>query len=241
MRHMIVARTDRPEQHTPDTGTPDGGTAVSAWAAEEAGLRGLPLRTVRVPPPDGWDGTGLVVVGIPEAEGAAGLAPGSTAAVALGTAPCPVALVPDRAVLPGPVRRAGPVVLGVDARRPARGAIEFAFGTARTRGVRLHAVHAWTLPPDADAFRFGIPEEDRAAWEDQEVQLLADVLRPWRAGRPEVRVTEDVRLLSPARALLHTAAGAGLLVVGRGSGRGPGGVLRALAARTMCPVVVVPG
>ncbi|MFF7129282.1 hypothetical protein [Streptomyces sp. NPDC008240] len=46
-------------------------------------------------------------------------------------------------------------------------------------GVRLHALHAWELPSCAAGLPFGVPEDDRATWEDHEVQLLADALRPW--------------------------------------------------------------
>ncbi|MFD9112689.1 adenine nucleotide alpha hydrolase family protein [Streptomyces bottropensis] len=53
------------------------------------------------------------------------------------------------------------------------------------RDVRLHAVHAWRLPSSATELPFGVPTEDRGAWEDHEVQLLADALRPWRARHPE--------------------------------------------------------
>ncbi|WP_316781341.1 hypothetical protein [Streptomyces sasae] len=47
----------------------------------------------------------------------------------------------------------------------------------------------------------GVPDVDRAAWEDQQVQFLADVPRPWRARHAGVPVLEDVRLFAPAEAL----------------------------------------
>ncbi|MER5469044.1 universal stress protein [Streptomyces sp. NPDC002935] len=133
-----------------------------------------------------------------------------------------------------------PVVLGIDARRPCDVVTGFAFETALRYGALLHAVHAWRLPaPDGASLPVAPPEEDRGAWEDQEVQLLADVLRAWRAKYPRVRVYEDVRLQSPATALLQASDTAGLLVVGRG-GAALGPTLRAVLARTRCPVTVVP-
>ncbi|MET8135196.1 universal stress protein [Streptomyces sp. NPDC005251] len=133
-----------------------------------------------------------------------------------------------------------PVVLGIDARRPCDAVTGFAFEAAVRRGAPLHAVHAWHLPtPAGPSLPFAPPEEDRGAWEDQEVQLLADALRPWREAYPRVRVYEDVRLQSPATALVHASDSAGLLVLGRG-GTALGPTLTAVLGRTMCPVTVVP-
>ncbi|MFJ6838473.1 universal stress protein [Streptomyces sp. NPDC091209] len=140
---------------------------------------------------------------------------------------------------PGPDRLRA-VVLGVDARRPCDVVNGFAFEAALRRGALLHAVHAWELPaPDGPPLPFALPEEDRGAWEDQEVQLLADALRPWREKYPQVRVYEDVRLQSPQAALVHASDSAGLLVLGRG-GTALGPTLRAVLTRTRCPVTVVP-
>ncbi|MFI6495219.1 universal stress protein [Streptomyces sp. NPDC050564] len=86
---------------------------------------------------------------------------------------------------------------------------------------------------------FALPEEDRGPWEDQEVQLLSDALRPWREKYPQVDVYEDVRLQSPSAALVQASASAGLLVVGRG-GTTVGCTLQALLNHTKCPVAVVP-
>ncbi len=136
--------------------------------------------------------------------------------------------------------QAGEVVLGVDARDPAEGPVRFAFDCALLRGVRLRAVHAWRLPSCAAELRFGIPEEDRGAWEDREVQLLSDALRPWREKYPEVEVLEDVRLLSPGDALARRSAGAGLVVVGRSRGGELGATARKVLREGRAPLVVVP-
>ncbi|MCX4853316.1 universal stress protein [Streptomyces canus] len=153
---------------------------------------------------------------------------------------CPVVLVPEVPAAQLSARPGAEIVLGVDAREPARAAVDFAFDTARVRGVRLRAVHAWRFPSCAAELPFGVPEEDRAAWEDHEVQLLADALRPWREKHSDVHVLEDVRLLPPAQALSRRSANAGLVVVGRGSQREPGPTLRALRIEALCPIAVVP-
>jgi nucleotide-binding universal stress UspA family protein len=88
-------------------------------------------------------------------------------------------------------------------------------------------------------FTVPVPEEDRGAWEDQEVDLLTDALRPWREKYPHVRVDEDVRLKSPSAALVQASAAAGLLVVGR-TGTALGPTLQAVLDHTECPVAVVP-
>ncbi|MGW6210123.1 universal stress protein [Streptomyces sp. NPDC055109] len=133
-----------------------------------------------------------------------------------------------------------PVVLGIDARRPCGTVTAFAFEAAARRGAPLHAVHAWRLPASAEwSMPFAVPEEDRGAWEDQEVQLLSDALRPWREKYPSVRVYEDVRLQTPATALLHAAESAGALVVGR-AGTALGPTLVDVLGRARCPVAVVP-
>ncbi|MFD9043359.1 universal stress protein [Streptomyces bottropensis] len=83
--------------------------------------------------------------------------------------------------------------------------------------------------------------EDRGAWEDHEVQLLADALRPWRARHPEVRALEDVVLFAPEHALILRSASAALVVAGQRAGSRAGSVTRALLRDSACPVTVVPG
>ncbi|WP_329238004.1 universal stress protein [Streptomyces canus] len=201
--------------------------SVVRWARQEATRRGLALRVVRDGPADGLNDAQLVVAGARDPDGV--MFPAR-----------PVVLVPEA---PAAQRFSGPgaeIVLGVDAREPAQAAVGFAFDAARVRGVRLRAVHSWRFPACAAELRFGVPEEDRATWEDHEVQLLGDALRPWREKHSDVHVLEDVRLLPPARALSRRSASAGLVVVGRSAEREPGPTLRALLAEALCPVAVVP-
>ncbi|PGH51595.1 universal stress protein [Streptomyces sp. Ru87] len=148
--------------------------------------------------------------------------------------------VPGAAVHgPGPE-----VVVGVDARRPDAGALRFAFEAALRHGARLRAVHAWCLPAPYTVpwTPYDVLEEERGGWEDHEVQLLDDALRPWRKTFPDADVLPDVRLFSPAEALVRVSPGAVLLVVGRGGGPAPrlGAVTHAVAHHARCPVAVVP-
>lgn len=187
--------------------------------------------------PDVVQDAELLVVGTRGTGGFDGRRLGSVALAVAGRAPCPVALVPP----PSPVRkRRQEVVVGVDARHPDEGAVGSAFEEAASRGALLRAVHAWDLPARGRGAVFGVLEEDRAEWEDQEVQLLDDALRGWREKYPQVTVLPDVRLFGAADALLRVSAGAELLVVGRGprNGCSAGGVALAVAHRTPCPLLL---
>ncbi|MFD4511170.1 universal stress protein [Streptomyces sp. NPDC058457] len=227
MEPVILARSGR--------STP--GRAVIDWAAHEAQMRGVVLRVPHSPSREPV-GASVIVCGVRGDDDAPPLRPGSLSATLVGTAHGPVVLVPD--LLATSRRRAG-VTLGVDARAPSDAALGFAFESARLRGVRLHAVHAWALPAGAAERPFGVPERDRAAWEDHEVQLLGDALRPWREKFPDVRVLEDVRLLSPTEALLHCSEHAALVVVPHDSGTTVWKeAARALLRRATCAVAVVP-
>ncbi|MDH6521420.1 nucleotide-binding universal stress UspA family protein [Streptomyces sp. SAI-208] len=139
-----------------------------------------------------------------------------------------------------PSHRFAEIVLGVDAREPAAAALRLAFDCALLWGARLRAVHAWRYPSCAAELPFGIPEEDRGVWEDHEVQLLSDALRPWREKYPEVPVLEDVRHLPPADALVRQSTDAELVIVGRGRDGRLGAVARNVLRDAAGPVVVVP-
>jgi hypothetical protein len=212
MERVIIACVDESAQ----------GRAAAEWAEQEAALRALPLRLEHGPPSSDstYPDAELVVLGL----GRGLRLPAPRAA--------PVVVVPSTRY-----RLPETVTVGLDVRNPASGVLEFAFEEARLRGVLLHVVHTWQLPAQA-AERSPLPvlEEDRATWEDQEVQALSDVLRPWRGNYPDVEVLEDVVLLDPAEALVHAAGTSGLVVVGRSTGDTAHGVLDMVR----CPVAVVP-
>ncbi|MFK4104259.1 universal stress protein [Streptomyces sp. NPDC019531] len=206
------------------------------WAAQEARLHGLPLRVVYGSPQEVSEAK-VVVCGLRREDVADPQTAGSPLPANVEAAARPLVFVPDN--LCGPLH-SEEVTLGVDARNPAAAAIDFAFDSARIRGSGLHVVNAWSLPASAAELPFAIPEEDRAAWENQEVQQLADTLQPWREKHPEVPVLQDVVLFTPAYALLHCSAGAALVVVGRRPGAEWGYMLRSLLREAACPVAVVP-
>ncbi|MFC8243942.1 universal stress protein [Streptomyces chartreusis] len=166
-----------------------------ALRAQCLSLTGEPVAALRAVAADAE----LVVVGL-RGEGSRAEVPVGSTAVAL-TRACerPVVLVPGGR----PAGRADTVTVGIDARNPASAAVGLAFEAARSGGVRLHAVHAWTLPAQAAERPFPALEEDRATWEDDEVQRLS--LRSWRGRYPEVDVLADVVPLAPAVALAHAA------------------------------------
>ncbi|MHC3469881.1 universal stress protein [Streptomyces sp. 7R007] len=211
MERVIVAGADGSAE----------GRAAADWAVREAVERGMHVRVVPTAPSAPGEDADLIVLGR-RADAVAALVAGSVR---------PVVLVPATAVDP-----AGAVTVGLDAREPADGALGFAFETARRRGVRLRAVHTWTLPSEAADRPWPPAEEDRATWEDQEVQRLSDTLRPWRARYPEVDVLADVDARTVAEALGHASGTSGLLVLGRRTGT----TALAVLETARCPVAVVP-
>ncbi|MFI6559505.1 universal stress protein [Streptomyces sp. NPDC050534] len=180
----------------------------------------------------------LLVLGMRGEGGQAGTTVGSTAAAVAAASSGPVVLVPGAMPGEAPARRSAGVTVAVDVRDPSAAALDLAFEAARLRGARLHAVHAWKLPTGAAAPPLPILEEDRATWEDNEVQLLSDALRPWRRKYPDVDVLEDVLLFTPSQALTHASEGAELVVVARQSCAGS--ALPELLGHFRCPVAVVP-
>ncbi|MFF4398917.1 hypothetical protein [Streptomyces sp. NPDC001480] len=149
--------------------------------AHEASLRDLPLEVRYGSPPNDLRTTAMLVLDLSAAgDDTTGLATGQAAFAVTAASACAVVLIPDVVVpVAAPARRVTQVAPGNDARHPAEGAIDFAFGAAQGRGIQLHALHAWELPSCAAGLPFGVPEDNRGTWEDHEVQLLTDALRPW--------------------------------------------------------------
>jgi nucleotide-binding universal stress UspA family protein len=193
----------------------------------------------------------FVAVGARGEGGFDGLSVGSTALAVASTASCSVAVVPQRSI---PVEEAEEdsaaavpraVVVGVDVRHVADPPLDHAFASACRWGTPLRAVYAWALPAASPLAPLGVPEEDRAEWEDEQVQRLADVLQGWQEKYPQVTALLDVLLLHPAQALVTASHRAGLLVLGRRSAlrvaeRKLGPVAHAVLHHACCPVVIVP-
>ncbi|MFI6116681.1 universal stress protein [Kitasatospora sp. NPDC051164] len=147
-----------------------------------------------------------------------------------GRAGCPVVVVPAEAADPVPREQ---VVVGVDTRRPAEAALDFAFDAARRYGLPVRALHAWA-PVDPSA---------RAKFQLAEHDLLDLAIAPWRAGHPDVQVVADAEPGGAGQVLVDASAKARLVVLGRGHaaslGRlGP--VAHAVLHHAACPVVLVP-
>lgn len=140
----------------------------------------------------------------------------------------------------------GAVVLGIDVSEPCDEVIEFAFSSALVRRAPLHVVHAWSDPSPASigSGEIALVEQPKQVREWQ--GFVEAVLRPWRLKHPDVAVTETVEKGRPAPVLLDTAAGAGLLVVGRREREHPhfgpqtGPVTHHMIHHATCPVAVVP-
>lgn len=207
------------------------GLDVAAWE-----ISGVPEAVLN----DVGRGAELVVVGTrgPGGSPGCGLVPWRWGFAA--GAHCAVGLVPAGGVVEA---RVSEVVVGIDGHHPDGEALGLAFDAAQRREARLRAVSAWRLPAPFDDGVLTPVEEDRAEWEDAEVQLLADALRGWREKYPAVGMLPDVRLFGPADALVRASGSADMLVVGRGEARtvhGLGGVAHAAAHHTRCPLILAP-
>jgi nucleotide-binding universal stress UspA family protein len=156
--------------------------------------------------------------------------------------PCPLVIVPERALdrADDPIRT---IVVGVDDSPGARAALHWAAAEAQALGAHLRAVTAWQDPAfvTAPVGAVAAPPLDLSP---RAGEVLGGVVAEVRgAGGPEV---EEVVLQGPAGpGLLAEAEQADLLVVGsRGSGGFVGlllgSVSQQVAAHSPCPVAVIP-
>ncbi|MDX3582670.1 universal stress protein [Streptomyces europaeiscabiei] len=122
--------------------------------------------------------------------------------------------------------------------------LDFAFHSAAARGVPLLAVHGRSVPLHARV-PWGVDHDATEELTGDARKLLDKALRPWREKYPQVDVADSVRLTGHAKAVMHAAEGASLLVVGRsahrhGLGSHLGHVVQAALHHVRCPVAVVP-
>ncbi|GAA4465299.1 universal stress protein [Phytohabitans houttuyneae] len=166
---------------------------------------------------------------------AANAALGSVAAAVLGRATVPVVICP--AGMPAtraPTR--SPVLVGVDGTAGSEAAIRFAFAAADRRCAPLTAVHLW--PALASP-----PGQERLSAAEG---AFLDLLETWSEKYPDVTVRLAVRHGLDAVIVLSAASRTAQLVVvaaphsRAADGGSPGPILTALAARSACPVVIVP-
>ncbi|MDP5184985.1 universal stress protein [Blastococcus sp. BMG 814] len=154
---------------------------------------------------------------------------------------CPVAVVRTRPG--GGAADAGcGIVVGVDGGPGSEAALLFALRCAQERRTSLTAVHAWTADRPADLEGMAAPVATSEAHAHRRAALAVE---RWRALCPDVPVVVDTVRGDPAAALVESAAGAALVVVGARR-RGPtraavlGSVSRDLIQRGTAPVAVVP-
>lgn len=137
-----------------------------------------------------------------------------------------------------------PLVVGVDGSDPSLAAVDWAVEEAARHGLPLRLVHAslW------ERYEGGVPSfgRERPAEAVLAQHIVASGTERVRQRRPEVKVSSDVLPDDPVSALLAAGNEAWSLVVGsRGRGELAGLMLGSVglvvAARAMCPVIVVRG
>lgn len=185
----------------------------------------------------------LLVVGGRGRGGFTGLLLGSVSQQCVHHALRPVAVVPSAAPLPG----TDDIVVGIDGSPGSASALAWAVDEAAIRDARLSVVHAWSTPFAVPPGGIGIAPLHRKDFLEQSERLLHEMVDGAMA-RAQRRPT-DIELLPieepAAPALLHRAAGAGLLVVGsRGRGGFAALVLGSVSQQCLhhapCAVVVIP-
>jgi nucleotide-binding universal stress UspA family protein len=138
----------------------------------------------------------------------------------------------------------GVIVVGVDGSEGAAYALEYAAKEAAAHGHRLRLVSAWEIPPAV--FTSGVASKEFYEEFEKQAARVAQEAGAWVSkSEPSVECEEVVLEGQAAKALLTSAQGADLLVVGR-RGRGTfremllGSVSRQVTVHAECPVVVVP-
>lgn len=183
----------------------------------------------------------LLVVGSRGRGGFASLLLGSVSQRCVDHAPCPTAVVPATWSPNG----VGRVVVGVDGSQPSYDALRWAAAEATLLGARLDVVHGYHFRPVVTPFGAAVPvyrEDVEKASQALLEQMVGDTVRRRDDQPPHIELIASPS--SAAHALLETADGADLLVVGsRGHGtfRGLllGSVSRQCVHHTPCPIVVV--
>ncbi|MEJ8661488.1 universal stress protein [Streptomyces sp. MS1.AVA.4] len=173
---------------------------------------------------------------------------GSVGLATVARAERPVALVRPVAAA-GAAETAGggapPVVVGLDAAHHADLLIEFAFESARVRGLALRFVYAFSPPTIHERLAGDLESPYGHVLRQERQQALEAALSGWRHKYPEVPVAEEAVPGKPARLLLEAAREARLLILGRPrrparAGAHVGPVVHAALHHAPCPVTVVP-
>ncbi len=131
------------------------------------------------------------------------------------------------------------IVVGVDGSPASVHALEWAIRQAALTGSEVDAVCAWQFPVS-----YGWAVTDDTDYGALAADALEKAIAEARHANQEVRIRPHVLELNAAQALLDTAEGAQLLVVGsRGHGGFTGALLGSVSQHCVhhatCPVVVV--
>lgn len=190
---------------------------------------------------------GLLVVGSRGRGGFASLVLGSVSQQCAQHAPCPVMILRRDASAGGQGHTDRPtprIVVGVDGSGAARQALRWALEEARLRHATVDVVHAWRMPyPDGYPVRtLTLPP---AVEVEHEARRLLDAAVGSAAAGAGTQVEPILVCDSAARALIDTAKGADMVVVGsRGRGEFAGLLLGSVSQKVLhhasCPVVVIP-
>lgn len=141
-----------------------------------------------------------------------------------------------------PPAESAPVVVGVKDAELSVEVVRAALDAARSRGVVLRIVHAWSYSPGYDDLVF--VGTARIELEDRVRSALDHALGDLLAEYPDVRTELVIRHGGEADVLVREAGDAGLVVLGRHQSRVPflphlGSVARGVLRAAPCPVMVV--
>ncbi|MGV9245986.1 universal stress protein [Streptomyces sp. NPDC003710] len=143
-----------------------------------------------------------------------------------------------------PPARSGRVVVALKLHGSCDELLAFAFTTAAARNAALLAVHGRSVPLHAH-LPWGVDHAVTEEITQDGLNELSQALHPWREKFQHVEVVESIALESPAKAAVHAAEGAGMLVLGRRRHRPAlaphlGPVTQAALHHARCAVAVVP-
>ncbi|MEX1079117.1 MAG: universal stress protein [Homoserinimonas sp.] len=181
----------------------------------------------------------LLVVGTNKTGKLAGVLHGTLPLKIAGRSTCPTVVVPV-----GWSSNSGSIVAAWDNDETAEAAVDFATAEAERLGRHLVVVHAWRVPAT-----IGTELSNSAAFLEDLVnahaRMLRDTVEGTRAAHPTLAVEERLEPGPIAVAVVETAAGASLLVVGS-HGKGVirdlvlGSVSHDVLLNMPAPVAVVP-
>jgi nucleotide-binding universal stress UspA family protein len=189
------------------------------------------------------DRAALLVVGSRGLGGFAGLLMGSVSLPVTAVSRCPLLVVHPQKYAPSDADD-GRIVVGISDDECAP-ALEAAFAQARTRGVAVHALHAWNHPAATATGAAFAALWDMNGWRNAAMATLHAAVAPLREKYPDVDVSEDIVSDSPSHALITASADAALVVLAahRNTGRfgsNLGRVTHTVLHHAKAPVLLVP-